>query len=126
MKPDGMLIEPEYIVSAQEETAQQGNVKSFAQLKEIEPVLASFIQESLIRISGKIALTGTPASLTQGVHKDTMMVILTCIAAQKKGHYEYWKDSIMTPPKSDLNEKSKSSTKPKRKTSSSRGKKNPS
>lgn len=94
MKPDGMMVEPEYLVHARQGVAQDGVTHALAVVGETEPALASFIHESLAAVAGKLALTGVPTPIVQGTHEDVLTVVLTCIGAIRRGHYELWKDSL--------------------------------
>jgi hypothetical protein len=94
MKPDGMIVEPEYLVQARQGVAQDGADQALATVSETEPAMASFIYESLAAVAGKLALTGAPTPIVQGVHEDVLAVVLTCIGAIRRGHYELWKDSL--------------------------------
>jgi hypothetical protein len=94
MKPDGMLVEPRFIVEARKGIAAKGCDDVLAQFSRTEPILASFICESLATISGKLALSGAPTPVVQGSHDDVLEVVMTCIHALRRGHYKLWKDSI--------------------------------
>jgi hypothetical protein len=94
MKPDSMLVEPVYLIQARQGVAQDGLEQALAAVAETEPVLASFIHENLAAVAGKLALTGAPTSVVQGSHEDVLAVVLTCIRALRRAHYELWKDSM--------------------------------
>jgi hypothetical protein len=94
MKPDGMLVEPEYLIHARQAVAHDGVAETLASVGETEPALASFIHESLATVAGKLALTGAPTPIVQGSHEEVLAVVLTCVGALRRGHYELWKDSM--------------------------------
>jgi hypothetical protein len=94
MKPDAMLVEADHLIHARQEVAGQGSEKSLEQLAEAEPALAAFIHESLATVAGKLALSEATTPLVQGVHEDVLAVVLTCVQAQRRGHYELWKDAM--------------------------------
>jgi hypothetical protein len=94
MKPDGMLVEPEYIVAARQEVAAKGGDEFLTQVSGTEPALAAFIYESLAAVSGKLAIAGAPTPIVQGSHEDVLAVVLTCIQALRRGHFELWKDTM--------------------------------
>ena len=54
MKPDAMLINPELIVKARQEVADQGTGKSLEGFAQLEPALATYIYESTAGIAGKM------------------------------------------------------------------------
>jgi hypothetical protein len=95
MKPDGMLVEPQHIVSAREGIAAKGGSETLNEVAETEPALASFVFESLAAIAGKLAISGAPTPLVQGSHEDMLVLVLTCVQALRRGHYELWKDSMV-------------------------------
>jgi hypothetical protein len=94
MKPDGMLVEPQHLISAREEVASRGCEDALADLGQVEPVLVSFVGESLAAAAGKLALSGAPTPLVQGIHEEVLNVLLTAVQALRRGHYELWKDTL--------------------------------
>ena len=94
MKPDSMLVEPEHICTARQDIAAKGNADAQAEVGQAEPVLASFLCESLATVAGKLALSGAPTELIMGSHEDILAITLTCIQAVRRGHYELWKDTM--------------------------------
>jgi len=94
MKPDSMLVEPDHIVSARQEVVSKGSGQCLSEFAQTEPVLASFIYEGLAVVAGKLSLSGAPTELVQGSHEDVVGVVLTCIHAMRRGHYELWKDTM--------------------------------
>jgi hypothetical protein len=94
MKPDGMLVEPEHIVSAQQDVTAKGSGPTLADLAGAEPALASFIHENLAAVAGKLTLSGAPTELVQAAHEEVLSVVLTSLRALRRGHYELWKYSM--------------------------------
>ena len=94
MKPDSMIVEPEYLLHARQDIAHSGAGEALAAVGQLEPALASFIHESLATIAGKLALAGAPTELVQGSNEDVLAVVLTCVQAQRRAHYELWKDQM--------------------------------
>lgn len=93
-RPDGMLVGPEHVFAARQETAAAGLDQALAALRQSEPALAGYLAAELIAISGKLALSGAPTHLIQGAHTDLLTLILTCVQALRRGHYELWKDTL--------------------------------
>jgi hypothetical protein len=102
MKPDSMLVDPEFLMDARQEVVQVGVGTALDAVGESEPALASFIYESLAAIAGKLALSGAPTPLVQGLHEESLTLVLTCIQSLRRGHYELWKDSIKGTPLAKL------------------------
>lgn len=95
MKPDSMLVETDHLVNAREEVYRSGVGDALNTVGQSEPALASFIHESLTTIAGKLVLTGAPTQVVQGSHEDMLAVVLTCVQALRRGHYDLWKDSMV-------------------------------
>jgi hypothetical protein len=89
-----MLVEPEHIASARQEIAAKGIRQTLSELAQTEPALASFIYEGLTSVAGRLSLSGAPTELVQGSHEDVLAVVLTCVQAMHRGHYELWKDTV--------------------------------
>jgi hypothetical protein len=89
-----MLVEPEFIVGARQDVAAKGGGLALSELALTEPALASFISTSLESLAGRLSLSGAPIEVVQGVHEDTLTVVLTCVQAIHRGHYALWKDQM--------------------------------
>lgn len=94
MKPDSMLVEPEHIVSARQDVAAKGSGQILNEFAGTEPALAAFLCEELATVAGKLSLSGAPTPVVQGSHEDVLALVLTCVQALRRGHYELWKDSM--------------------------------
>jgi hypothetical protein len=94
MKPDGMLVEPRFIVGARQDVAAKGSGQTLTEYGQTEPALASFIHESLAAVAGKLSLSGAPTELVQGTHEEVLAVVLTALQALRHSHYELWKDTV--------------------------------
>jgi hypothetical protein len=94
MKPDGMLVEPAHIFNARQDIATKGSAAALAEFGQAEPALASFIYETLATVAGKLSLSGAPTELVQGSHEDMLALVLTCVQALRRGHYDLWKDTV--------------------------------
>src|SRR5262249_20931111 len=94
MKPDGMLVQPEYIVTARPHLATKGSGEVLNEIAGTEPALASFIYEGLSAVAGKLSLSGAPTPLVQGSHEEVLAIVLTCVQAIRRGHFELWKDTM--------------------------------
>jgi hypothetical protein len=94
-RPDSMLIEPGHIVSARQDIGQQGFPGALEELAAREPALAAYISESLASLAGKLALSGAPTPVVQGLYNEALAVMLSSVEAQRRGHYDLWKDTIV-------------------------------
>ena len=94
MKPDSMLVEPEYIVGARQDLAARGGDEVLNEIAQNEPALASFIYEGLSAVAGKLSLSRAPTPLVQGSHEEALAIVLTCVQAIRRGHFELWKDTM--------------------------------
>ncbi|MFM7152041.1 MAG: hypothetical protein ACKO23_19615 [Gemmataceae bacterium] len=95
MKPDSMLIEPGHIVTARQEIGERGNPESLEDLAKREPALAAYISESMASLAGKLALSGAPTPVVQGLYNEALAVLLSSVEAQRRGHYDLWKGTIV-------------------------------
>ncbi|MBV9125984.1 MAG: hypothetical protein JO112_21745 [Planctomycetes bacterium] len=94
MKPDGMLVEPEHVATAHQTVTTRGTGEVLEEVGQTEPALAGFLCHHLAVVAGKLALCGAPTETVQGVHEDLLTIVLTCIEALRRGHYELWKDTM--------------------------------
>jgi hypothetical protein len=94
MKPDGMIVEPEYLARAHEEIVRAGANAALKELNQSEPAMAVFLHDALASIVGKLVLTGAPAPVVRCAHNDMLSVVLTCVRGLRRGHYELWKDCM--------------------------------
>jgi hypothetical protein len=95
MKPDSMLVEPTHIVTARQDLGAQGYPQALEDLATREPALAAYISESMASLAGKLALSGAPTQVVQGLYNETLAVLLSSVEAQRRGHYDLWKGTIV-------------------------------
>src|SRR5262245_6476015 len=93
MNPDAMLVEPECLGEAISQVAASPP-ESLQHLGSQEPVLAGFIRDKLATVGGELALAGAPTELIQGVHRDTLIIILGVLQALRRGHYKLWRECV--------------------------------
>jgi hypothetical protein len=115
MKPDGMLIEPDYIVQARQAIAATGSPQVLEEIGDTEPALAAYVAECLACVCGKLALSGAPTPLVQAIYEETLALVLTCVQAQRRGHFELWKDTMTGTRLAQLDESLQPPAKPRRK-----------
>jgi hypothetical protein len=96
MKPDSMLVEPEFINEAFQVVVDQGPEAALDQLESQEPALASLLRDRLATLTGKVTLSGAPREVAQGVHADALVLVLACLEALRRGHYALWKDTALS------------------------------
>jgi hypothetical protein len=95
VRPDSMMIEPVHIVSARQDVGQRGYPGALEELASREPALAAYISESMASLAGKLALSGAPTPVVQGLYNEALAVLLSSIEAQRRGHYDLWKGTIV-------------------------------
>jgi hypothetical protein len=110
-----MLVVPTHIISARQDVAAKGSGDALTEFGRCEPALASFIHESLATVAGKLSLSGAPTELVQGTHEEMLAVVLTCLQALRRGHYELWKDTVIGTRLAQLDESLRPPTKRRRK-----------
>jgi hypothetical protein len=95
VNPDNMLVEPDLIIAARMAVGEQGTGPALLALREVEPVLADFIRESLAAVAGKLTLSGAPGPLVLGIHEEALALVLTSVQAVRRGHYQLWKETAV-------------------------------
>ena len=74
--------------------AERGNeseTKLLQLLGEREPVLAAFVSERIVAVSGKLVLSGAPSDVVRAAYDDLVEVVGVAIQAVWKGQDEFWK-----------------------------------
>ena len=94
-RPDSMLIEPAHIVSAREDIGERGFSESLEELSQREPALAGYIEAGMASLAGRLALSGAPTPVVHGIYQEALGMVLSSLEAQRRGHYELWKDTII-------------------------------
>jgi hypothetical protein len=116
-----MLIEPAHIVTARQQVGERGNPESLEDLATREPALAAYISESMASLAGKLALSGAPTTVVQGLYNEALAVLLASVEAQRQGHYDLWKGTIVGTRLEALTLPVKKPRKPRRRKDSSEG-----
>ncbi len=92
MKPDSMLVEPQYLFDATCKVEERGWPTVLSELSSVEPALTRFIEDRLAQVAGRLALAGVTRSLIQCNNTEVAKLVLACFEAVRRGHYELWKD----------------------------------
>src|SRR5437016_877176 len=69
--------------------AVEGNVVKSVAAR--EPVLAAYIGEKMLVVSGKLALSGAPPEVVQGCYEEVANLVVTSVRAVWAGSDELWK-----------------------------------
>ena len=93
MTPDSMLTTQEMIHDASTQLNEAGWNAWNQRLTELEPELANFVDTRATVIAGRLALSGAPNAVTEGVFEDVMRCVLVAISALRQGHFQLWKDT---------------------------------
>ena len=89
---DAGLISPDIMRDVLDEPVPQDKDTDILEaIGSREPVLASYVAQSLLAISGKLALSGAPPELVCGCHEDLLEVISASVRAVWRGYDEFWK-----------------------------------
>lgn len=94
MNTDAMLVDSQCLADAIGQVPPAEVPRVFEHLQQQEPVLAGHIGESLIAIAGRLALSGAPTELVQGVHGDLLHLVLGALQALRFGHYRLWRECV--------------------------------
>lgn len=93
MTPDSMLTTHAMIHDASTQFNEAGWNAWIQRLTELEPELANFVDTRATSIAGRLALSGAPNAVTEGVFEDVMSCVLVAISALREGHFQLWKDT---------------------------------
>lgn len=81
------LVEREQLNKAREEIAQSGEEEILEMLREAEPTLASYINDNLIFLAGRMVLSGVGSKIVRGAHGDVLEILLASVEALRHGHF---------------------------------------
>lgn len=95
MKPDSMIVEPEFIMKAVEGICERGAARALKDLQGREPALAAFVQDRLATLAGRLALSGAPHKVVRGAHEEILVLVLGALEALQRSHYELWKETAL-------------------------------
>jgi len=56
----------------------------------VEPVIEQHIREELLKISGRMGMTGAPTGIIRGVHHDVKKLFGQVVTALQNGHRDLW------------------------------------
>jgi hypothetical protein len=56
-----------------------------------EPLLAAFVADKLLAISGKLSLSGAPPEIVQGSYEDVASLVATTVRAVWAGNDQLWR-----------------------------------
>jgi hypothetical protein len=62
-----------------------------------ESSLAAYVIYSGYVVSEKVRISGAPASLVNWVQESVMTHMMVCLEAQRKGHFDLWRDLMGDP-----------------------------
>ncbi len=91
---DGMLVGQVTLLHACEEVdelaAENGAQGPIDELAAFEPTLASYIDAHCEAIAGRLALTGAPSPVVQGIYRSILLMTVSAVQAMRRGQYDYW------------------------------------
>jgi ribosomal protein L7/L12 len=99
---DQAVISPVALQAAITELNQQGAENLLGRIQQAEPEFGSFIHHMAVQVAGKLALSGAPAEVIQGVHNDLLGACALTYLAFRKGSYEIWQDTVLDQRLKDL------------------------
>lgn len=90
---DGSLVTRNVLATVLKERATEGaETNAVQQLATREPVLAAYVSERIVAVSGKLALSGAPSEVVRGSYDDLLEIVTVTARAIWKGQDEFWKD----------------------------------
>jgi hypothetical protein len=94
---DGSLVTRTVLAKVLEErSTQTAETNVLEQLAAREPVLAAYVSDRLVGVSGSLALSGAPSEVVRSCYNDLLEVVNITARAIWKGHDEFWKDIDLT------------------------------
>jgi len=94
---DPGVVTPSVLAAALAERADENRQANILEkLAEREPVLAAYISERIVSVSGKLALSGAPSEVVRAAYDDLLEVVGVAIRAVWKGQDEFWKGIDLT------------------------------
>jgi hypothetical protein len=78
------LVDRKYLKLSRDEVSEKGPSKFLEKMAEAQPALASYLEENLTMLAGKLALCGVPTGVIQGAHEDALGLFLICIDAYRR------------------------------------------
>lgn len=94
-RPDSMIIEPDHIISSRRALGESDLATAMEDLSSREPALAGYISESMASLAGKLALSGAPTPLVQGLYNEALALVVSSIEAQRRAHFDLYMGTVV-------------------------------
>src|SRR5262245_58862581 len=91
MKDASVVTKDTLTTVAAEVHAEAAETNLIQSLTAREPLLAAFVAEKLLAISGKLSLCGAPPEIVQGSYEDVASLVATSVRAIWAGTDELWR-----------------------------------
>jgi hypothetical protein len=79
------------------ELKRQGSTQALEHLEQVEPDLACYVMESLTDLHHILLAFGASAKRSKRLYRQVELLVLVCITALRKGHYELWRQTQAPP-----------------------------
>ena len=91
MKDASVVTKDTLITVAAQVQTEAADTNLIQSIAEREPLLAAFIADKLLAISGKLSLCGAPLEIVQGSYEDVASLVATSVRAVWTGTDELWR-----------------------------------
>jgi ribosomal protein L7/L12 len=92
---DQTVVSEAALQAALNEIGCHGPERILRGMAQAEPNLGPFIRHTAVQVAGKLALTGAPPEVVQGVHEDLLSACALTYLAFRKGSFEIWRDTAL-------------------------------
>lgn len=91
MKDASVVSQDTLRAIAAEVTAEAADTNVIQSIAKREPLLAAYIAEKMLVVSGKLALSGAPPEIVQGCYEELANLVTTSVRAVWAGSDELWR-----------------------------------
>jgi ribosomal protein L7/L12 len=92
---DDTLVSKQSLETTLGQLGENGSDSFLSTLMEAEPGLGGFLTHNATLVAGKLALTGAPQEVIQGVHSDLLAACAVVYWAVRQGSYEIWEGTAL-------------------------------
>ncbi len=88
--PSDQTVTSKVVLACVLEIQRLGTGPALEHLEQVEPDLANYLMETLGTIHQRLTTLNGPTRSTQRVYRQVEVLIVVCITALRRSHYELW------------------------------------
>ncbi|MCI0458972.1 MAG: hypothetical protein L0Z62_18595 [Gemmataceae bacterium] len=92
---DDTLVSEQALEVAYSELHEHGSEALWGRLLEAEPHLGNYLKHNATLVAGRLALSGAPQPVIEGVHNDLVATCAFVYLALRQGSYEIWQGTAL-------------------------------